>query len=136
MAVTLIALLIVGAGLYYWSAARKDAVLAEPTQWYLATLLLVGTNALTNRNNELYQATIREIVRLMSHEAWERPEIEWRLRQALLIAGEGVAPEICEKIGCVSKNIARGTVHNCKLLPWETRPFIKLLAQTQRKLPA
>jgi hypothetical protein len=136
MAVALIALLIVGAGLYYWSAARRNAVLAEPRQCYLATLLLVATNALTNRNDELYQATIREIVRLMSHEAWERPEIEWRLRQALLIAGEDVTPEISEKVSRVSQNIARWTVHNSNFLPWETRPFIKLLAQTQRKLAA
>jgi len=137
MTMILLALLVVvGAGFYYWWAARRDAVLAEPRQHYLATLLLVGTNALANRNNDLYQATIKEIVRLMSDEAWERPEIEWRLRQAILIAGQDIAPEICEKVTCVSQNIARWTVHNSNFLPWETRPLIKLLAQTQRKLVA
>ena len=136
MAITLIALLVVGAGLYYRSAAGRNPVLPEPRQYYLATLLLVATNALTNQNHELYRATIEEIVRLMSQEAWERPEIEWRLRQARLIAGDNVAPELCEKIGCVSQNIARWTVGNSNLLPWEVRPLIKLLGQSQRKLAA
>ena len=134
MVMTLVALLLVGAGLYHRSATRKNAAWAEPKQYYLATLLLVSTNAFNDRNIELYQATIKEIICLMSNEGWERPEIEWRLRQALLIANEEISPEVYEKVSCVGRNIARWTVHNSNLLPWETRPFIKLLAQTQLKL--
>jgi hypothetical protein len=125
----LIILLVTGAGLYYWYAARKTVVLPDPRQEYLATLLLVGTSAFSDRNSALYQATIKEILCLMSKECWERAEIEWRLRQALLMAKEDSTPETFEKVNSVGENIARWTVHSPKALPWEAGPYIKLLAQ-------
>jgi hypothetical protein len=124
------------AGLGYWPAARKKQFLAHPKQKYLATLLLVCTNASINRNYELYEATIKEILCLMSKERWERAEIEWRMRQAILIAKEESSPEVFERVLCVGQKIARWTIRNPRALPWVVRPFIKLLAQSQAKLAA
>jgi hypothetical protein len=124
------------AGLDFWPAPRKKHFLAHPKQKYLATLLLVCTNASTNRNYELYEATIKQILCIMNKERWERAEIEWRLRQAILIAKEECSPKVFERVLYVGQRIARWTIRNPRALPWEVRPFIKLLAQSQAKLAA
>jgi len=135
MIVVLFGLLLVGAGLVYWLRTDEET-LWEPKQQYLATLLVLATTAINARNHELYQATIKEIVCLMSRECWERPEVNWRLSQALLIAKEDAPAHLFEKVKCVSQNITRYTVHNPKVLPWEVRPFIKLLAKSVARLAA
>ena len=136
MVAVLMNLLALGESLYHWSASHNKDASIDPRQQYLATLLLVGTSAISDRNKELYQAAIKEIVCMMSKECWERPEIEWRIRQAVLLAQKGTSPELFDKVNCVGRNIARWTVHSPKLLPWEARPFIKLLAQSSRSAPA
>ncbi len=129
MVMTLIGLLILGAGVYHWSVSRKKVACADPKQQHLATLLLVSTSAVDDQNDELYQAAIKEIVYIMSEERWKRAEIEWRIRQAALIAKRDTTPEIFEKVNCVAQNIARVTVHSVKVLPWETLPFSRLVEQ-------
>src|SRR5262245_14229104 len=133
MLIGLIFLLIGGAGLSFWYASRAKTPNVDPRKQDLSTLLVVSTGAMNYRNYELYQATIKEIIALMSKERWERPEIEWRIRQAVLIAEKDTTPEVFEKVYCVGQNIARWTVHSPNVLPWETRPFIKLLAQSSAR---
>jgi hypothetical protein len=135
MLATLMNLLALGESLYHWSAPRKKERCIDPRQQYLATLLLVSTSAVGSRNNELYQAAIKEIVQLMSKECWERPEIEWRIRQAVQIAQKETSAELSEKVTRVGSNIARWTVYSPKALPWEARPLIKLLAQSTQSTP-
>ena len=132
---TLMNLIALGESLYHWSVPRQKAPSIDPRQQYLATLLLVSTSAVSSRNNGLYQAAIKEIVSLMSKECWERPEIEWRIRQAVLIAQKDTSPELSEKVNRVGSNIARWTVNSPKALPWEARPLIKLLAQSAKSSP-
>ena len=128
MTMVLIGLFAVTATAYYWAVSKRIAENAEkasavdPQQQHLAALLLVSTSAFDNRNNELYQAAIKEIVYIMSDERWKRAEIEWRIRQAALIAKQDTTPEIFEKVTCIALNIARVTVRSAQVLPWEARP--------------
>jgi hypothetical protein len=133
MTLIFIELVFAGAVLYFWLWSKPE-VLWEPKQQYLATLLLVATSASNAQNTDLYQATLKEIIRLMSREYWERQEINWRLSQALQIAKQETSTENFEKVRFVSQNITRWTVHSPTLLPWEVRPLIKLLAQTSPAL--
>jgi hypothetical protein len=130
MVMMLIGVLVMGAGVYHWSASRKKTVTVwvDPNHQHLAALLLVSTSAFDDRNKDLYQAAIKEIVYIMSEERWKRLEIEWRMRQALRIAKQDSTPEIFEKVNCVAQNIARVTVHSAKALPWERRPVGRLVA--------
>lgn len=128
MLILLIGVLVMGAGVYHWSASRKQTVWVDPNHQHLAALLLVSTSAFDDRNKALYQAAIKEIVYIMSEERWKRLEIEWRMRQALRIARLDSTPEIFEKVNCVAQNIARVTVHSAKALPWEGRPVGRLVA--------
>ena len=128
MVLAFVGLLVVGAGIFHWFVTRKKVTWTDPRQEHLATLLLVSTRAFDEQNRELYQAAIKEIVYIMSEERWERAEIEWRIRQALLIAKPDTTPEQFEKAICVAQNIARVTVHSADVLPWETRSFGRLLA--------
>ena len=127
---SVLALLVAGAGAYYWSRSREDAAQAEPVQMHLATLLLVSTRAFDEQNYRLYQAVIKEIVYVLSEERWGRAEIEWRIRQALLIAKLDTTPENFENVSRVALNIARVTVHSPYLLPWESQPMGQLAAPT------
>jgi hypothetical protein len=127
MVLAFVGLLVVGAGIFHWFITRTKVTWTDPRQEHLATLLLVSTRAFDEQNRELYQAAIKEIVYIMSEERWPRAEIEWRIRQALLIAKPDTTPEHFEKAICVAQNIARVTVHSANLLPWE-RPFGGTLA--------
>ena len=131
MVMIFLALLLAGA-VCFWLRSRPEAQW-EPKQQYLATLLLVATSALSAQNRELYQATLKEIICLMSREYWERPEIDWRISQAILIAKQQSSPETFQKVSSVGQNITHWTVHSPTLLPWEVQPLIRLLAQTLPK---
>jgi hypothetical protein len=72
---------------------------------YLARLLLVGADAFSDQNPELYRAAVREIVRFICNERWARSEIEWRIGRALAIAKFGSSPEAFEKARRLGQNI-------------------------------
>jgi len=122
--------LLAAAGAHLWPVKHRQAVYFDPQQTHLATLLLVGTSAYENHNNELYQATIKEIVLMMSEGRWKRGEIGWRMRQATLIAKCDSTPELFDKVIRVAQNIAHVTMLTTIALPWAPQPNTKLLTHT------
>jgi len=105
----LVGLLIAAAGLYVWFAIRDALARTNATQKHLARLLLVCGRAFYDQNEELYAATIREIINVIREARWKRAEIEWKIRHALSIARGMSSPENFDKASRMAQTIIQAS---------------------------
>lgn len=86
-------------------AAYARAANANPTQKHIARLLLICGRAFSDRNEELYLLTIREIINIMRNERWSCAKIESGMRHALTLARASSSPENFEKAQRLAQNL-------------------------------
>ena len=98
---------VTGAGSCLCLAIRRKIARATLRQKHLARLLLVSGVAFSDRNFDLYAATLREIESIMRHERWNPGDIKRRMQRALAFAQATSSPELFEKACRLADNIVR-----------------------------
>jgi hypothetical protein len=127
---TLFGLLFLAGTLSLWLAWRTRTANANPTQKHLARLLVVCGRAFNDRNEELYLATIREIISTIRNERWGCAEIESRVRHALSIAKAASSLENFEKASRLAQNIMQASAQSAAAIASVPRPVSRLIART------
>jgi hypothetical protein len=105
----LIVLVIVVAASYIGFEVRKKLELVNIKQKHLARLLLVSGIAFSDRNYDLYAASMREIESIFRNEGWGKEQIGRKVRHALKIAKAATSPESFEKVSQLAQAIIQAT---------------------------
>jgi len=123
-------LLFVAGALSLLFVLRTRAANANPRQKQLARLLLVCGRAFSDRNEELYVLTIREILNIIRNERWACAEIESRIRHALSIAKVASSPDNFEKANRLAQNIIQVSSQSAAAVSSVTQPVSRMIVRT------